>query len=236
MSPWISVAWCSATGYIASSKYPYQGQIARALGADDVVDASADDLVDRIGALAGSRVLKVPSGGAILTDGAPLIHDTVTNPASMDLALRTVRPGGKIVLLGIPSALNDLDWSVAVVREVQLAGSLMYGNEVFDGGRKSTFARALDFLRSRRVDLRAIQPRTYPGAWLTPELRPPRHSTWLITIDRRASACENATGSADVHLGGCFASASSFGSVPQPGVSGRCRWLSLMSGTTVKSS
>ena len=82
----------------------------------------------------------------------------------MDLALRTVRPGGKIVLLGIPSALNDLDWSVAVVREVQLAGSLMYGNEVFDGGRKSTFARALDFLRSRRVDLRAIQPRTYPIA------------------------------------------------------------------------
>jgi L-iditol 2-dehydrogenase len=147
---------------ISVAKYPYQGEIARALGAEHVVDASADDAVDQVGALASSGILKVPRGGAILVDGAPLIHDTVTNRASMDFALRTVRPGGKIVLLGVPSGLNELDWSVAVLREVQLSGSLMYGNEAFGGGRQSTFSRALDFVRSRQVDLRAIQPRTYP--------------------------------------------------------------------------
>lgn len=147
---------------VCVAKYPFQGEMARALGAEDVVESGADDAVGQIAAHTGSRVLKVPSGGSVLVDGAPLIHDTVTNRASMDLAFRSVRPGGKIVLLGLPSGLNDLDWSVPVLREVQLAGSLMYGNEAFDGGRQPTFARALDFVRSRRVDLSPIQPRTYP--------------------------------------------------------------------------
>jgi hypothetical protein len=38
----------------------------------------------------------------------------------------------------------------------------MYGNEGFESGELATFARAIEFLRTRRVDLRAIQPRTHP--------------------------------------------------------------------------
>ena len=147
---------------VAVAKYPFQAQCAERLGADHVVDATADDVVEQIGALAGSRAHKLSSGGAVLREGVPLVHDTVTNRGTLDLALRITRGHGKIVLLGLPSGLNDLDWMVVVVKEIQLVGSLMYGNEAFEGGRSPTFARALELLSRRRVDLRPIRPRTYP--------------------------------------------------------------------------
>ncbi|MEE9280973.1 MAG: alcohol dehydrogenase catalytic domain-containing protein [Myxococcota bacterium] len=147
---------------VAVAKYPFQAQCAELLGADHVIDATADDVVDQIGALAQSRVYKLSSGGSVLRAGVPLVHDSVANRSTLDLALRITRGAGKIVLLGLPSALNDLDWTVAVVKEIQIVGSLMYGSEAFEGGPRPTFARALELLRSRRVDLRAIRPRTYP--------------------------------------------------------------------------
>lgn len=156
---------------VVVARYPFQGQCAKALGADHVVDANADDIVEQIGALAQQRSYPVPSGGAILRGGLPLVHDSVTSRATLDLALRITRGAGKIVLLGIPSGLNDLDWTIVVAKEIQLVGSLMYGNEAFEGGRRPTFGRALDFLRTRRVDLQSIRPRTYPIARYTEALQ-----------------------------------------------------------------
>lgn len=147
---------------VAVAKYPFQAQCAERLGADHVIDATSDDVVDQIGALAQTRAYKLSSGGSVLRAGVPLVHDSIASRATLDLALRITRGAGKIVLLGLPSALNDLDWTIAVVKEIRVVGSLMYGNEAFEGGLRPTFARALELLRSRRVDLQAIRPRTYP--------------------------------------------------------------------------
>lgn len=147
---------------VSIAKHPFQQRCAKALGADLVIGSDDDDIVGRIGELAKSHVHRLSGGDALLAGGVPLVHDTVTNRSSMDLALRVTRGKGKVVLIGLPSGLQDLDWGIVVFKEIQLVGSLMYGNEGFESGELATFKRAIDFLRTRRVDLTAIQPRTYP--------------------------------------------------------------------------
>jgi threonine dehydrogenase-like Zn-dependent dehydrogenase len=147
---------------ISIARHSFQRQCARELGAELVIDPGGSDIIARIGELTQSQVHGLSDGDSLLAGGVHLVHDTVTNRASMDLALRVTRGKGKVVLIGLPSGLQDLDWGIVVFKELQLVGSLMYGNEGFESGELATFARAIEFLRTRRVDLRAIQPRTHP--------------------------------------------------------------------------
>lgn len=146
------------------AKYPFQADCAARLGADHVLDATDPDLVERLGELTQSAVRKLSGGGAFLAGGLPLVHDTVTNAATLNLGLRVTRGGGKLVLLGIPYDTQTVDWSPIILKEIQLIGSLMYGDEEFEAARKHTFARAIEFLSCDRADLGAVRPRRFPLA------------------------------------------------------------------------
>ena len=144
------------------AKYPFQAELAGALGADDVIDARHDDVMERVGALADTKVYKLSGGGAILAGGVRLVYDTVTSSLTLNQALRMVRGKGSLIVLGLAALPEGVDWTPVWMKEVSIVGSLTYGAEVFQGKRADTFARAIELVARRRADLTPIQPHKYP--------------------------------------------------------------------------
>ena len=144
------------------AKYPFQAELAGALGADDVIDARHDDVMERVGALADTKVYKLSGGGAILAGGVRLVYDTVTSSLTLNQALRMVRGKGSLIVLGLAALPEGVDWTPVWMKEVSIVGSLTYGAEVFQGKRADTFARAIELVAHRRADLTPIQPHKYP--------------------------------------------------------------------------
>ena len=144
------------------AKYPFQAEMARALGAEHLIDAQHDDVMERVGELAQSKVYKLSSGGALLAGGVRLVYDTVTSTTTLNQSLRMLCGKGTVVILGLAALPEGVDWTPIWLKEITVVGSLTYGAEVFKGKRADTFARAIDFLARRRADLTAIRPRKYP--------------------------------------------------------------------------
>ena len=144
------------------AKYPFQAELAGALGADDVIDARHDDVMERVGALADTKVYKLSGGGAILAGGVRLVYDTVTSSLTLNQALRMVRGKGSLIVLGLAALPEGVDWTPLWMKEGSIFCSLTYGAEVFQGKRADTFARAIELVARRRADLTPIQPHKYP--------------------------------------------------------------------------
>ena len=144
------------------AKYPFQAELARALGAEHLIDSQNDDVMERVGELAQTRVYRLSSGGAVLAGGVRLVYDTVTNATTLNQSLRMLRGKGTLVILGLASLPEGVDWTPIWMKEIFVVGSLTYGAETFKGKRADTFARAIDFLARRRADLTSIRPRKYP--------------------------------------------------------------------------
>ncbi len=145
----------------AVAKYPFQAEMAGTLGADHVIDLAGDP-IEQLGQRLGTRVYSLSSGGSVLGGGAARVFDSVTNTTSLNQGLRMLRPGGTLVLLGLPAIPRNVDWSPMVLREIRVVGSFLYGNESFEGSRRATFARAVAFLSERRADLRSVVPAKFP--------------------------------------------------------------------------
>lgn len=144
------------------AKYPFQAEMASALGAEYIIDSQHDDVMERIGELAQTKVYKLPDGGALLAGGVRLVYDTVTSTTTLNQAMRMLRGQGTLVILGLPGLPENVDWTPTWLKEITIVGSLTYGREVFKGKYADTFARAIEFLAKRRVDLTCIRPRKYP--------------------------------------------------------------------------
>src|SRR3989442_1670284 len=74
--------------------------------------------------------------------GVDVALECVGSKASLDLALRTTRSGGRVVLAGMPAAGADL--SPVWFRELEVIGAYAAGTELTDRGPVSTFDMAMD--------------------------------------------------------------------------------------------
>jgi threonine dehydrogenase-like Zn-dependent dehydrogenase len=122
---------------IAGAKHPDQQTEARRLGADvAVAPAEVRRAVRR-----AARCLAV---GERLSGGADVVLDCVGNAASIHEALAITKPGGRVVLVGMPGP-ERLDLAPLWQREIELVGAYAYGTEELpDGRRMRTFDLAFE--------------------------------------------------------------------------------------------
>jgi threonine dehydrogenase-like Zn-dependent dehydrogenase len=136
-----------AARIVVGARYPHQRSIATEYGADVVV--APDDLVRAVRREAGCHVI-----GDQLSSGAHATIDAVGSAASVAAALRTTRPRGRVVLLGMPATVS-LDLTGLWHRELELKGAYTYGTETLpDGTRTTTFEVAeatVDAVRAERL-------------------------------------------------------------------------------------
>ena len=129
---------------IATAKYPVQKRFAEVLGADSVVKPSE---IGRAVRRSTATLALSSSAGAIerLAGGADVVFDCVGTATSISDALEVVRPGGRIVLVGMPG-MTRLDLAPLWQREVALVGTYAYGTEHLPEGSRSTFELALELV------------------------------------------------------------------------------------------
>jgi threonine dehydrogenase-like Zn-dependent dehydrogenase len=131
---------------ICVAKYPEQRRRAAELGADVVVEP--DEARRAVRRVTGSMQL-----GARLSGGADVIIDCVGSEASVAEDLAVVRPGGLVVLLGMPATVS-VDLTPLWQRQITLVGSYAYGVEAVDGGagQSRTFDLAFQLVAEARLD------------------------------------------------------------------------------------
>ncbi len=145
----------------ATAKHPHQQELARRLGADEVLPAgrgTRDALCK-----AGLATLYQPEiGQPTVLGGFDLAFDCVGSAHSLDEALRFTRSRGTTVLVGMPSIPKTVDWTTIWFKELQVLGVYAYGWEEHAGERIRTFDLALRFLADRRVDLAPLVTHKFP--------------------------------------------------------------------------
>jgi threonine dehydrogenase-like Zn-dependent dehydrogenase len=130
-----------ATAINIVARHPHQAEAARALGADWVFDTT-DAVVKQLGDAPVDCVIETVGGrAATLTD-----------------AVRVVRPGGVIAMLGVfegAAEIPALDFST---KEVTLVGSNCYARH----GARTDFDIAIELLRNQRDQLSALVTHRFP--------------------------------------------------------------------------
>ena len=125
---------------VVVAKHPRQGELVRELGATDVVDPK--EAVTALRRATRAYRLDPERGGAYLLGGVDVAVDCVGSKSSLDLALRTTRAGGRVVLAGMPAAGADL--APVWFRELELTGAYTGGTELTETGPRSTFDLAIE--------------------------------------------------------------------------------------------
>jgi threonine dehydrogenase-like Zn-dependent dehydrogenase len=78
----------------------------------------------------------------------------VGNRSSLDDALRLTRNGGRVVVVGLPGIVKDLDWTPIFIKELEVRGAYIYHHaEQFQGKRWKTFDLAIDLMAKGKADL-----------------------------------------------------------------------------------
>ena len=127
----LQVAKAAGAGtVVVSEPSPARAEVARKLGADEVIDPTQEDVEARV---------------VSLTDGAGprVVFECAAAKSTLDQALRLVRRNGQVVLVAIawePTEVLPVDW---MGREVKLQASF--------GGTTEDWSIALELIRSGKV-------------------------------------------------------------------------------------
>jgi D-xylulose reductase len=122
----------------------------------------SDVSAEKLGVAAGyNGIIPVNVGEQVLSDavmketdgwGADVVFEASGSPRVFDDILRIVRPGGAIVLVGLPPGTVPFNVNNAIAREVRIETVFRYAN-VFD--------RALALIASGKVDLKPLISETF---------------------------------------------------------------------------
>jgi len=124
---------------IAIAKHPTQRDLARKLGADQVVPPN--EVFQRVRFATGARRLE-GMNRSLLLGGADITFECVGRADSLNDAVRFTREGGRVVVVGMPGE-EKVDWAPVWQRELTVTGAYAYGSEPQRKGR-ATFELALE--------------------------------------------------------------------------------------------
>jgi len=138
----------SAGRIVVVAKHPRQRELARSLGATDVVDPK--DAVMALRRATRAFRISPERGEAYLLGGVDVALDCVGSKSSLDLALRTTRAGGRVVLAGMPARGADL--APVWFRELEVTGAYATGTELTEDGPARAFDLAIDLAAHGPLD------------------------------------------------------------------------------------
>jgi len=124
---------------IAVAKHPAQRDLARQLGADQVV--SPGEVFQRVRFATSARRLE-GMNRPLLLGGADITFECVGRADSLNDAVRFTREGGTVVAVGMPGE-EKVDWAPIWQRELTVTGAYAYGSEPRRKGKR-TFELALE--------------------------------------------------------------------------------------------
>jgi threonine dehydrogenase-like Zn-dependent dehydrogenase len=137
---------------VCVAKHERQRNEALRLGADEVVHPN--EIYRRLPGMLGTEAYRPELGKPVVMDGADKVFECVGAPGTVEDAIRLVRPGGGVMLAGMPGARSSLDLTALWYKEARLTGSYAYAAEEYRGERTSSFELALRI--APRIDLQGF--------------------------------------------------------------------------------
>ena len=135
------------------ARYAYQADLGRALGAHEaILTRDPAEVVERVGALTGSKVHRGPKGEPWLLGGADVVYDTIGSAECVAVDLRVARPRANVVITGVNKPAR-FEWTPLYFKEIGILGANAFGLETWDGKRKHGMEHYLDMVNERGLDL-----------------------------------------------------------------------------------
>ncbi len=141
----LQVARVSGAHVVVADVIPWKLDLARKLGAHATIDGGKEDLES---ALARATENK----------GADAVIETAGVPATVEHSFRLVRPGGRVVLVGLAQVAANIVPAQAVLGEIEVLGSYIYTHE--------EFGAAMALMSRGAVDAGALITHRFPFAQL----------------------------------------------------------------------
>jgi threonine dehydrogenase-like Zn-dependent dehydrogenase len=124
---------------IAIAKHPTQRDLAKKLGADQVISPS--EVFQRVRFATGARRLD-GMNRSLLLGGADVTFECVGRADALNDAVRFTREGGTVIAVGMPGE-ERVDWAPIWQRELTVMGAYAYGAEPKRKGKR-TFQLAME--------------------------------------------------------------------------------------------
>jgi threonine dehydrogenase-like Zn-dependent dehydrogenase len=143
----------------AMARYPQQIDMARQLGADDVI--STGDLYEATARITGAKLYTGLFNNRMLLGGFDVVYDCVGSGQSVQDSLRWARAGGTVVLVGVSLERMRVDLSPVWYQEVDLIGTMAHGMEEWNGEHRSTYDLTCDLLRRDKLTTTGLITHTF---------------------------------------------------------------------------
>ena len=110
------------------ARYPFQARAAETMGADQVF-VEDKDLYRRMARITGAEHCRGVLGNEIMLGGFDIVYDTIGSDRSFRDALRLVRAGGNVVILGINFRPGKVDYTPIWNQEIHVTGINCHASE-----------------------------------------------------------------------------------------------------------
>jgi threonine dehydrogenase-like Zn-dependent dehydrogenase len=151
------------TRILAVDLHEYLAAHAREMGAHRFFAAKAAPLIEAVADEVGAKLRRVRLALPWVTGGVDRVYDTVGIAATLETAVRLVKPLGTIVLVGVGTP-RRYEWTPIFFREVTVIGSNAYGVEELEGTRQHGFSYFLSLCAAGRLDPTTMITHRFPLA------------------------------------------------------------------------
>jgi threonine dehydrogenase-like Zn-dependent dehydrogenase len=138
----------------AVARYAHQAEMARALGASEVLPPRPEKMITAVASLTGAKELRPWKGLSWLMSGAGVVFDTIGSPGSIEAAVRVASPRATIAVSGV-EAPRRFEWTPIYFKELNVAGSNAFAMETFEGRRMHAMEAYFELVR-RGLDLTSL--------------------------------------------------------------------------------
>lgn len=138
---------CNITAAVSSN---FTAGLARQSGADHAIMGKYQ--LEEAAELTGGKCYIPKLGPATMMRGFERVYDCLSKSSSLTLALRAVRTGGVVSLIGLSGEVK-FDPAMVWVKLVTIKGSLYYGFHDWEGKSRHVFDMAIDLIANRGLKL-----------------------------------------------------------------------------------
>ncbi len=144
---------------VAVARHPFQAELARTGGADEVLLRPGRR---ELAAAVAARWLPTTLGGGNLEGGAEYFFDCAGGRTALQEGLLLLRSRGRYILTATTATVRRVDISSIWFRQLQVVGSALYGQALFQGRRVHTYSLAVEILASGRYPSAGLLTHVFP--------------------------------------------------------------------------
>jgi threonine dehydrogenase-like Zn-dependent dehydrogenase len=131
---------------------PFHAQVARDLGAEEVIAPQGKEFYRRIADLTGAKMHTPLMVKPLLIGGVDRVFDAVGTTGTLEASLRILANGGWYNMLGIGQP-KKIDWTPVWLKELTIRGIYAYQQEIWEGKTIHDFELALQLFSEGKMDI-----------------------------------------------------------------------------------